>query len=136
MIRTLETCKVIHIYGKPGVHNGICDGVVVDDALLETCARCYLHDITNGRKTCVECGKEFFAQNGNTRFCSPECKEKHENKRKHTKKVPKKKKTLDEVLAELEEYNRTHGTHLTYGKYQNMKYIEELRGNKNEKNRK
>ena len=135
MTRTIDNCKVIQYYGKPQQHNGLCDGILKRGALLEACNKCFLHDINNARKICAECGKEYFSTNGNSRFCSEDCKETY--KKKHRKYVKKpKRKTLDEVLAELDEYNRTHGMHLTYGKYQNMKYIEQLRNEKNEKNRK
>lgn len=132
MKRTIENCKVIYYYGKPEQHDGKCDGVMLYGDLIETCKRCYLHNSDNARKFCAECGKEFYSTNGNVKFCSKECKAKHRTKAGHQPKTPE-RKTLDEVIADMNEYNRTHGTHLTYGKYQDMIFREAL---KNEKNRK
>lgn len=131
MVRTIEHCKVINYYGKPTQNNGICEGVMINGNLHTKCQACFLHDIKNATKVCIVCGKEFISTNPKATMCSDECREKRKNSLKASRKRPKKKKkTLDELLAEIDEYNRTHGTHLTYGKYQNMKYIEELRGNK------
>lgn len=132
MTRTIDHCKVIYYYGRPEMHNGLCDGVVLNGALYEKCAKCHLHDINNARRICAECGKEFYSANGNIKFCSQECKDAAARKRKSKPKAPK-KKTLDEVLADLNEYNRTHGTHLTYGKYQDMLFKEAMKNAKNRK---
>ena len=132
MTRTIEHCKVMYYYGKPRQNNGVCEGVILRGNLLEKCAKCHLHDINNARRICAECGKEFFSPYPNIKFCSKKCKDINKQKPKQPKKVQK-KKTLDEVLADLDEYNKTHGTHLTYGKYQDMLFKETL---KNEKNRK
>lgn len=42
--------------------------------------------------------------------------------------MPKKKKvkTLDETLREIEEYNRKHGTSLSYGKYRELERLGKL----------
>ena len=131
MLKTVENCMVIRKHYEPAYTNGICEGVKIDGTLLKVCAKCYLHDMNNARKICKNCGKEFISPIATTRFCSKECSRKHDAKVKKLKNTPK-KQTLDDVLAELNEYNRTHGTHLTYGKYQAMKFNEAL---KNEKNR-
>ncbi len=133
MTRTLDNCKVIYYYGKPEQNNGVCEGVKHKGILHPKCLTCYLRDIKNATKVCVVCGKEFIATNPKARICSDECREIRKNESRISKKPKNKKKTLDEVLAELNEYNRTHGTHLTYGKYQDMLFREQL---KNEKNRK
>ena len=132
MTRTIEHCKVIYYYGKPEQHDGKCAGVSISGELLGKCTKCYLHDLNNARKICAECGKEFFSHNPNVKYCSKECRNANKNKPKQPKEAQK-KKTLDEVIADMNEYNRTHGTHLTYGKYQDMLFREAL---KNEKNRK
>ena len=36
-------------------------------------------------------------------------------------------KDIRKVLFELERYNKEHRTHLTYGQYVNMLYLEELK---------
>ncbi len=130
MIRTLENCKVIHYYGMPAQNNGVCEGVMRNGSLLEKCQDCYLHDIKNAVKICIVCGKEFISPNPKAKICSAECKEARKNEIKKVKRHKDKKKTLDEVLKEIDEYNRAHGTHLTYGKYKEMKYCEELRKNR------
>lgn len=132
MVRTLETCKIIRRHYKPTCIDGICEGVCVDGVLLENCIKCHLHDINNARKICAECGKEFFSHSTKVRFCSNKCATLNYKKTRKSKKQPK-KQTLDDVIAELNEYNRTHGTNLTYGKYKDMLFREKL---KNEKNRK
>ncbi len=132
MTRTIEHCKVIYYYGKPEQHDGICAGVVLNGILLAKCAKCYLHDMENARKICAECGKEFYSHNSNIKFCSKECRDANKKKSRQPKKA-KKKKTLDELLAEIDEYNRTHGTHLTYGKYQDMLFKEALKNANNRK---
>ena len=133
MIRTLENCKIIHYYGTPAQNNGVCEGVIRKGSLLEKCQRCNLHDANNALKVCVVCGKEFYSTNPKSKVCCEECRIIRKNEVKKNKKAVAPKKTLDEVLADLNEYNRTHGTHLTYGKYKEMLFMEAL---KNEKNRK
>ena len=135
MIRTLENCKVIHYYGRPAQNNGICDGVIHNGQLLEKCQTCYLHDIKNAVKVCIVCGKEFISTNPKATICSDECREARKNQTKESRKrtSKKKKKTLEETLKDLDEYNRTHDKYLTYGKYKEMLFLEEL---KNESNRK
>ncbi len=129
MVRTLENCKVIHYHYKPACTDGICEGVCVNGVLLETCIKCHLHDINNARRICTECGKEFFSTSSRTKVCSKACRLKRQWKlcKTNNSKHDNKKQTLDEVLAELNEYNRTHGTHLTYGKYQAMLFTEALK---------
>lgn len=133
MTRTLDNCKVIYYYGKPAQNNGICEGVKYKGSLHPKCYTCPLHDIKNATKVCIVCGKEFVSTNPKAKMCSNECREKRKNEIKAGRRSKSKKKTLDELLAEIDEYNRTHGTHLTYGKYQEMLFKEKL---KNEKNRK
>lgn len=126
MVRTLETCKIIRRHYTPACTDGICEGVCVDGVLLETCIKCHLHDINNTRKICAECGKEFFSPSKTIKFCSKTCAIRYNKKVAKRKKQPK-KQTLDELLIEINEYNKTHGTHLTYGKYQAMRFQEALK---------
>jgi predicted amidophosphoribosyltransferase len=100
--------------------------VRIDGVLLESCIKCYLHDINNARKICAECGKEFITPVATTKFCCRNCAIQYNKKSAQRKKQPK-KQTLDEIIAELNEYNHTHGTHLTYGKYQAMRFKEALK---------
>lgn len=59
---------------------------------------------------CPICGCEFETAASNVKYC-PGC-------RKKPKKVPVKvSKGLADILRELDEYNRTHGTFLSYGKW-------------------
>ena len=73
--------------------------------------------------TCNRCGKEFTHWNANKSYCD-ECSEimKRERSRKsmqkkRAKKVSTQTKTIREVLQELTEYNKEHGTSLSYGQY-------------------
>lgn len=80
-------------------------------------------------KSCIDCGKTFKAHANNAKRCD-ECKQelarekareqnalrKRENLYKKARKT-KPKKTLSEIMRELEAYNKEHGTHLTYGQY-------------------
>lgn len=127
MVRTLENCKVIHSYGRPKQNNGICAGVVINEILLEKCQRCHFHDIRNAIKICVVCGKEFISAKPNSRICSEECKEIRRAQVRRGEEIPVIKHTLDDTLKEIDEYNRTHGTHLTYGKYKHMRFLEQLK---------
>ena len=132
MTRTIEHCKVMYRYGVPEQHNGVCAGIVLNGELYDKCTKCYLHDADNSRKICAVCGKEFYSHFPTAKYCSKECRDVVKKKASQKKEAPK-KKTLDEVLADLAEYNRTHGTHLTYGKYQDMLFKEALKNANNRK---
>lgn len=133
MARTLENCKVIRYHYRPAYTNGMCEGVFINGDLLEKCIKCYLHDINNARKICQVCGKEFFTHHSFAKVCSKSCRMQRQKELSKIRNNTEPKKTLDELLEEIRRYNETHGTHLTYGKYQEMKFLEAL---KNEKNRK
>ena len=77
-------------------------------------------------KTCIICGGYFLGSH-NAKYCEY-CKEnpsvtdkpKKRNGRPCSKKVKKPQnsgKSIKEILAELEAYNREHGTRYTYGQY-------------------
>ena len=127
MLRTLEMCKVSHKYGKPEQKDGICQGVMLRGKLHEKCQVCYLHDIQNIAKVCAICGKPFYSTQVNATVCSEKCRSIKRGMLKKSKARPAKKKTIDDIMKEVDEYNLAHGTHLTYGKYKAMKYIEQLR---------
>ena len=78
------------------------------------------------KKNCIICGKEFEAERKNVKCCSGECKRKRSTEIKNAWKAihQTRKSTLDQTIRELNEYNRVHGTHLTYGKYKAMKFME------------
>ena len=61
---------------------------------------------------CVECHKVFRNPDKNERFC-PDCKKIRDKK----KSKPKANKSVWQIARELEEYNKKHGTMLSYGKY-------------------
>ena len=61
---------------------------------------------------CAECHKVFRNPDENERFC-PDCK-KIKNKKKLK---PKPNKNASQIIIELEEYNKKHGTRLSYGQY-------------------
>ena len=62
---------------------------------------------------CAECHKVFRNPNENERFC-PECKKIKESKKKRKSKSDK---NLYQIMKDLAEYNKKHGTMLSYGKY-------------------
>lgn len=65
-------------------------------------------------KTCVACGIEFMGY-GNTQFC-PTCRAAEKAKQKLHNPHPE-RKTISQIIREVERYNREHGTCLTYGQY-------------------
>ena len=76
-------------------------------------------------KYCCKCGAVFESESNNAKYCLV-CRK--EIKRKYPKPYlskPKRKtteyKSLNDIVAELEKYNRMNGTNLTYGKYVEMK---------------
>lgn len=133
-MRTLENCKIIAHRYRPSTTNGFCDGVIVNGTLLTACASCKLHDANISRKTCELCGKEFFATTPQAKYCSEECRRVRRNSWRERKPKPPTRKSLDALLKEIDEYNATHGTHLTYGKYQAMKFREERAANEQRTN--
>ena len=80
------------------------------------------------KRCCIVCGREFETERHNVQCCSEECTYKHRQKirREWRKKraVNHPRSTLVHTIKELNEYNREHGTHLTYGKYKAMKFME------------
>lgn len=73
---------------------------------------------------CKMCGTLFTA-NSTGCYCSEECKIKAKIKRNKLYNETKSKMfqnlTLEKTLQELTEYNKKHGTCITYGQYQVMK---------------
>lgn len=80
------------------------------------------------KKSCIICGREFETERHNVRCCSEECRSKNlKDKQKAYKDTHRKlavRSTLEQTVRELNEYNLVHGTHLTYGKYKAMKFME------------
>ena len=80
------------------------------------------------KKCCIVCSREFETERHNLRCCSEECTYKHRQKMreewKNKKAAERPRSTLEQTVRELNEYNRAHGTHLTYGKYKMMKFME------------
>ena len=76
-------------------------------------------------KKCVLCSEEFESNSNNGKYC-PKCREKIKkiyNKpylSKSERRSLTKPKSINEIITELEEYNRINGTQLTYGKYVGM----------------
>lgn len=70
---------------------------------------------------CFNCDRTFYHTNVGKKYC-PECEK--QIKRERNRRFMRKKrrasveiKTLPEIMQELKEYNETHGTCLSYGKY-------------------
>ena len=83
-------------------------------------------------KTCIVCGGEFMG-GWSAKYCEycrthPNTTDEPKKKRGRPLTGPKKEKrtpsvkSIKEILAELEAYNREHGTNYTYGQY--IKLIE------------
>ena len=79
---------------------------------------------------CADCGEKFYTYGNTRRRICDKCK--IGNKKKyykkyaetfksvHKKEIKKKTKSLTEYIREVEEYNRSHNTCLTYGQYKNL----------------
>ena len=78
---------------------------------------------------CVICGRSFLTLCNNAKYC-PECREKwrdeirrqtdkqsYEKRKARIVNLHPERKTLRQMVREVEEYNRAHGTCLTYGQY-------------------
>lgn len=83
------------------------------------------------KKDCAYCGKEFMPVIGPQIYCSRECctmaKRKRDARSRKKIKVKKRERkrsvTLDEILKEIEECNKKHGTFISYGQYMSMRDI-------------
>ena len=69
-------------------------------------------------RECIICGAEF-SGNLNARYC-PECREDQAAKQQERERLRaqrRKGKTIEQILCEVERYNRENGTRITYGQY-------------------
>lgn len=80
------------------------------------------------KKNCLHCGKEFRPLIGTQMYCCRSCYELAKKKRaeiynrkKREERAARKNRTLDEILKEIEEYNKKHGTFISYGQYMSMR---------------
>ena len=64
--------------------------------------------------SCMNCNCTFEHKYRNKKYC-PKCEKKRENKTIAVAIL--KYKTIPEVVLELENYNKVHGTNLSYGEY-------------------
>lgn len=97
------------------------------------------------KKICKECGKEFFVPvNNNQKYCCDKCrnarlrkkwrkinsvyKKPKAEKSPETENIPK--RTIDDTICEMKEYNKNHGTSLSYGQYQLMLFQKKCDENK------
>lgn len=72
-------------------------------------------------KICDNCKRKFVARSANAVYCE-DCRKKAKQIRIAKAKAKKpyytrSKKSLYEIIREMEAYNREHNTHLTYGQY-------------------
>ncbi len=73
---------------------------------------------------CLNCRKPFNPKAGNQQFCCYTCRYEYQKKHKPPKIQRKsKKKSLDEIVKEIDDYNRVNGTRLTYGDWQRLKFF-------------
>lgn len=81
----------------------------------------YEKDLLDKPKTkeCLYCGTEFVPGMHNAKFCSRYCCNTYNKQRRKELKQEKikKKNDLDIFLKKLDEYNKKHGTHLSYGEF-------------------
>jgi hypothetical protein len=82
------------------------------------------------KRICIDCGKSFIGY-CNEKRCK-DCKrdESYRRNQEYIKRMrlkkekaerPQAKVSLDQIIKELEQYNRENGTHLSYGQYVAMK---------------
>lgn len=73
------------------------------------------------RKTCPFCGYSFMQDHPNQKFCSDRCEDAYGRNRYRTSRLDCKQtrpnSKLFEILQELNQYNKEHGTNLNYGKF-------------------
>lgn len=81
-------------------------------------------------KTCKICNEPFVTSSWGRVYCSKECKRigVNEIERKRQWKIRENRKpqtqNVDEVLAELNQYNKEHETCISYGKWVHMQSIQ------------
>ncbi len=74
---------------------------------------------------CKICGKPF-DKRSKSECCSPKCRAEHKRQydlvHKKNRPVKPRKDYINTIIDAADEYNRTHGTSLSYGKYLEMLY--------------
>lgn len=80
-------------------------------------------------RECRICHETFIAPSFGRVYCSPECKRagtRETERKRYAAKMDARRKSgnLDEVLAELDRYNKEHGTCISYGKWVHMQRIQ------------
>lgn len=78
-------------------------------------------------KKCKGCGKQFYAIQHNTKYCSKACRDAAQKERDAG--WPDRKKEPDKLPSVAETNRQARAAGMTYGKYVAMKYIEEQRKN-------
>ena len=82
---------------------------------------------------CIICRKMFIPRGNKQKCCSPECTDiNRRNQRKSLRNERDventnptvRRKSIEEFNKEVEAYNKKHGTHLSYGKYELKKQLE------------
>ena len=76
-------------------------------------------------KYCIFCGLPFETNNSRTKYCSEDCRKAAKARKQKVSytSVAKRyitetvEKSISDIMRELDEYNRTHKTSLTYGQY-------------------
>ena len=78
---------------------------------------------------CADCGNKFYTYGNTRRILCDKCKSAKRKKNTNAeiykgvhkkKEIKAKTKSLIEYMREVEEYNRSHNTCLTYGQYKNL----------------
>ena len=87
-------------------------------------------------RECPICYSHFKQVKVNQKYC-PECRKYRKDEirqyleeNKAREKILKKKpiKSIEDISVDIRDYNKKHGTHLTYGKYVSLKEMGRLKG--------
>lgn len=81
-------------------------------------------------RNCLVCGNEFETRTEDQLYCSKECKQMADEERRRLRNIQRRRSPsrLDAFMKQVDEYNRKHGTHLSYGKYREKFGYHELEG--------
>lgn len=78
-------------------------------------------------RICPNCFSTFVPRNGHQKYCD-DCRdyrreeiEQDMKRRRRAQAARKRQEAISDMCEEIEEYNREHGTRLSYGKYDGLK---------------
>ena len=86
----------------------------------------------NIKKTCQRCGATFYAASGRAMRCekcreawNKEARSLYDKQHRAESKLKSNvvSKSLSQIMSDLKQYNKEHGTHLSYGQYISMREV-------------